>query len=142
MSKARKYSVPGKGTKWCHGGHLKDIPKPHRRWYDDKRRKRTVEIEVMVFWGIGHHYYVNIKEDYNGIWNTKEETWQECWDDKNARGKQFDKKFSNIIEARLWVETIRKKHFSKGRHKLVGNWDNLQWKEDKAVWLGIFKEGD
>jgi hypothetical protein len=142
MSKARKYRVPGKGTKVCHGGYLKEVPKPHKRWYDDKRRKRVVQIEVMVFWGIGHHYYVNIKEDWNGIWNAKDELWQECWDDPKARGKQFDKKFDNCVLAAEWVKQIQKKHFPKRTHKLEGNWDNLQWREDKAVWLGIFKEGD
>ena len=142
MATLRKYSVPEGGTRFCIGGHIKQVPKPHKRWYDDKRRKRPVKITVMGFWGLGRHYYVSIKEDGNGIWNTKEKTWQECWDDPAARGQQFDKKFDNMVLAAEWVRTMTKKHFPKHTHKLSQDWDNLHVEEDKRIWLGIFKVGD
>jgi len=138
----RKYTAPTGGTKTMIGGHLKEVPKPHVRWYDKRRGKRLVKVTVMGFWGIGHHYYVTLREDSNGIWNTKEECWQECWDDPKARGQQFDKKFGNMVLAAAWVKEIAKKHFPKKTHKLSQDWNNLHVKEDKQVWLGIFKVGD
>lgn len=123
-----------------HGGYLKEIPKPHRRWYNG-RRKREVKIGVHVFWGVGIHYYVTVEEDDNAIWNSKDKLWQLCWDDPK-KGKRFDQKFGNIVEAREWVKKLQQKHFPKKTHKMSQDWHNLEWKSDKAVWLGIFKQGD
>ncbi len=141
--KGRKYAVPdGSCTRIRHGGKLKEVPKPWVRWYDTHKAKRPVEVTVMGFWGIGRHYYVTLKEDWNGIWNGKEECWQECWDDDKARGRQFDSKFDNMVLAAEWVRKIQQKHFPKKTHKLSQDWNNLHEKADKKVWYGMFKEGD
>jgi hypothetical protein len=98
-------------------------------------------VTCTVFWGIGIHYYVHIEEDDNAIWNTKLELWHICWDDPQ-KGKQFDRKFGNIVEAREWLRKIAKKHFPKKTHRLTMDWHNLHEQEDKRVWLGSYKEGD
>lgn len=49
---------------------IKDIPKPHKREWDDKRLKRNVFVGITSWKGVSigaKHYYVNIYEDDNPI---------------------------------------------------------------------------
>jgi hypothetical protein len=137
MPTTRKYAVPEGGTRFMRGGYLKEVPLPHKRWYNG-RRKREVTIGVYVWWGTGSHYYVNVDEDDNAIWNTKEKLWHLCWDDPE-KGKRFNRKFDNVGEAVKYVRTLVRKHFPKKTHKLLKGWHNLNAAEDKRVWLGLFK---
>ena len=72
-----------------HGGHLKDIPKPHKRMFPGKG-KRRVSVEVMQ-WSIvgGTHYYVKIVEEDNPIWDSQSQKWRMAWDDGNGNGQEF-----------------------------------------------------
>jgi hypothetical protein len=135
MPKTRKYAVPQGGTRWQSGGYIKEVPLPHKRWYNG-RRKREVKIGVYVWWGTGTHYYASVEEDDNAIWNTKENLWQLCWDDPE-KGKRFDKKFDNIGQARDWVTKLLRKHFPKKTHKVVRGWHNLNAQADKRAWQQI-----
>ena len=54
-----------------YGGKLKELKKPHRRKYPGKE-KRLVRISIARFAGIGVHYFVSIHEEYNYIWDKKE----------------------------------------------------------------------
>jgi len=49
---------------------LSDIPKPYKRVYDDKRRKRKLSIEINSWQGISigaKHFYAKVREDDNMI---------------------------------------------------------------------------
>lgn len=122
------------------GGHLKEIPKPHIRvWDKPGRKKRRVEVNITVFYGIGHHYHVNIREEENPILcscaDAEKVHHHKTWDDKDADGKTFDDKFNTEKEARNWVRKIFKKNFSRTTHELVSGLGN-----DKLKWF--YKDGD
>ena len=77
-----------------HGGYLKDIPKPHRRFFSGKRRKRRVEIRCAIWWGQGdNHRNVTIQEEDNPIWNSDRKSWQASWDDEDGRGQTIEGRF-------------------------------------------------
>ena len=49
---------------------LSEIPKPYKRVYDDKRRKRRLFVEITSWRGISigaKHFYAKIREDGNPI---------------------------------------------------------------------------
>lgn len=117
------------------GGWLKEVPKPHRRYYDDARRKRTVEVGVSRFWGQGDHYYVRLKQDDNPIWDTNSESWRVAWDDhEKGEGLRLSKKFANRVFAHEWIDKQMAKYFP--GHKLV-------WLEENVTARWFYKtEGD
>ncbi len=65
-----------------YGGHIKDIPKPFKFRFPNPNDKREIDIAITVWrrdgYGSGNgHYHIDLKEQNNAIWNSKEETWQE-----------------------------------------------------------------
>lgn len=97
------------------GGKLADLPKPHRRFYDDKRRKRPVRISVIVY-SIGKHYWTTLHEEDNPIWDEKEQDWRTCWDDAAARGRIQSKRCNSLVESGRWVRHMKNLVFK--NHKL------------------------
>lgn len=101
---------------------LTDIPKPYKRFYDDKRQKRLVFVRITTWRGIAigaKHYYAEVYEDSNPIvYNGKHYHFS---DDKKVEGKKFggvlDTSFSTFDSALDWTVDIIKCHFSK--HKLI-----------------------
>lgn len=95
------------------GGHIADYPGPHRRYYDDRRRKRKVTVGVIVY-SIGKHYWVSMRQDDNPIWDGK--SWRLCWDDKESRGRVLSRQCDNKIEVHHFVRHAM--HFVFPGHKL------------------------
>ena len=137
-----KWAAFGRLSK--HGGNLREIPRPHVRFFspkNPKKVKREVTASVLRYWGGGTHYYVKLQEESNPIWNSTEELWQYPWDDgPRGRGRKFEKKFNNILAARQFVKK-KMKVFPVSTHKLLDDWDNLM-PEDTKLWCGRFKDGD
>jgi hypothetical protein len=108
------------------GGHLKDIPKPHRRKFDDKRRRRKVKYDITIFSGIGSHYYASLEEENNPIWNTATDEyrggpigWQESWDDTECKGRWLSKQCKTVEQAQAWVRNTFRREFGTKTHRLV-----------------------
>jgi len=103
-----------------YGGKLKELTKrPCKRKYPGKE-KRSVDISISRFSGIGVHYFVSIREEYNYIWDKKEKTWRQPWSsykDKKGRGQTFISKFNTYREAARYVKEIIAEHFSTKTHK-------------------------
>jgi len=120
-----------------YGGKLKDLTRrPYKRKYPGKE-KRQVRISVMRFSGIGVHYFVSIREEYNFIWDKKEKTWREPWysyEDKKGRGQTFNSKFNTYAEAARYVKEILSEHFDMKTHKYEYEG------EGTGKWL--YKDGD
>ena len=100
------------------GGKLADISLPHVRYYDDKRRKRYVELTIMRYWGFGNHYYVKLKEDDNPIAKADTNTdgvigtrWMSAWDDPKSEGRCFERKFNTRFAAQNWIDATMQKEF-------------------------------
>jgi len=118
-----------------YGGWLKDVPKPHRRFYDDRRRKRSVEVSVSRFWGQGDHYYVTLRQDDNPIWDATDDFWILAWDDHDkGEGLRLSRKFANRVFAQEWIDEQMAKYFP--GHKLL-------WLEENVSAKWFYKtEGD
>lgn len=103
-----------------YGGKLKELTKPPcKRKYPGKE-KRPVHISILRFTGIGTHYYVSIKEEYNFIWDEKEKDWRQPWyssEDKEGSGKIFIGRFNDYGSAASYVKEIIAEHFDKKTHK-------------------------
>lgn len=125
--------------KLVYGGNLSDIPKPHRRWFEDKRRKPLVTVTVTRYHGIGQHYYVRISTENNPIWNSDGACWQNAWDDKDARGYDRDRKFDNPLYAKRFIDRFIRMFFPPDRfkHKI-----DFLGAATRATWFGKYKEGD
>ena len=89
---------------------LEDIPKPYKRIYDDKRRKRKLLVEITSWQGISigaKHYYAKIEEDDNGIMYRNSIYYFS--DDKEGDGKTFggvmatETSFNTLEGAIDWV---------------------------------------
>ena len=118
------------------GGHLKDIPKPHIRYFDDRRRKREVKVSILKFEGYGIHYHVDIKEEDNPILDIGENhssgkpCWHACWDDEKGRGKLFAKKFNSTSDAAHYIKEVWHEEFENKTHKLVLSMtSSITWKK-------------
>ncbi len=100
------------------GGHIKDIPLPHKRYFDDSRRRREVRVDILMFSGIGVHYYVYISEEDNHIWDiSKDGGWRIAWDDEKGKGKNIRNKFNTPEQAEEFIREILRKQFPSKTHK-------------------------
>lgn len=59
---------------------LDDIPKPHRFYYDDPKHTPLVKVYVRKFYGVGVHWWVDVKADTDPIWDPGEKRWCEVRD--------------------------------------------------------------
>lgn len=114
------------------GGYLKDIPKPHRRLFSDRRRKRAVRVEISRFYGIGVHYYVSLQLENNPVWNRETKTWQLAWDDTVGRGTTVTMRFNTESQAKQWVAEQRSKVVHRN-HVFYEGLTEKKW---------FYKEGD
>jgi hypothetical protein len=118
------------------GGYVKEIPKPHKRFFDDKRRVWPIRVSITRYMGIGVHYYPSLELESNPIWNAEAKSWQLAHDDdegaeKRIRGPQCN----SYEEAAKWVEYTYKTRFGrrKQRYKLVHQFTDERW---------FYREGD
>jgi hypothetical protein len=115
------------------GGYLEEVPKPHKRKFDDKRRKRRVFIRITIFYGIGIHYYVDIREESNPIWHKDKKCWWEPWDFKDDR-LYFTERCLTEKDAMDYIKKMELKYFPSTTHKLIkGDLGQKKWN---------YKEGD
>lgn len=81
-----KHRLDPRCETFVSGGHLADIPKPHRRRFPlHAIRKQLVAVEIYTWRGItlgAHHYYLDISEEANPIWDSLFCCWRCAWDDK------------------------------------------------------------
>lgn len=89
---------------------LTDIPKPYKRVYDDKRRKRKLFIEITSWQGMSvgaKHFYAKVYEDDNAIRYKGRLIHFSEDEDKNGKsfGGVMDKEtsFNTLEGAKAWV---------------------------------------
>jgi len=89
---------------------LSDIPKPYKRYYDDKRRKRKLFVEITSWQGISigaKHFYAKVREDDNAI--LVDESWMYSSEDEEGNGRSFggvmdeETSFNTLEGAKAWV---------------------------------------
>jgi hypothetical protein len=89
---------------------FKDVPKPYKRYYDDKRRKRRLFIEITSWQGLSVgavHYYAEIREDDNAIMQDDHLIYY--GDDEDRKGRSFggvmdaETSFNTLEGAKAWV---------------------------------------
>ena len=119
-----------------YGGNFKKFKKPLKRKYPGKE-KRPVKISVSRFPGIGIHYFVSIREEYNYIWDKKDKDWREPWrsyEDKKGSGKVFVNKFNTYGAAANYVKKILSEHFDTKTHE----W----FYEGEGTGRWLYRDGD
>lgn len=126
VAEAKKLLVGSDGS-GLHGGHIKDIPPPIIRFFDDKRRKREVRVNITVFdaFALGVHFHVDMWEQNDSILDRrrrgsycKKPGWRECWDDQEGKGRGFHDKFDTPEQAAHFVINTWNEEFSKKTHRL------------------------
>jgi len=89
---------------------LSEISKPYKRYYDDKRRKRKLFIEITSWRGISigaKHFYAKVREDDNAIWT--DGSWMYSSEDEEGNGRSFggimdvETSFNTLEGAKAWV---------------------------------------
>jgi hypothetical protein len=129
----RKEREP-KVTREIYGGKLEDIPKPRKRKFPG-RTKRKVEVSIESYELVGgRHFYPSIQEEKNPIWDKKEKAWRSPWIDPKGEGKRESSRFDTLEEARAWVRKMLKK-FPKETHKV-----EYEYGPRRPKWL--YREGD
>jgi hypothetical protein len=114
------------------GGYIKDIPKPHRRMFPGKT-KRKLRISVARY-SCGVHYYVTIREEDNPIWDKslhgpgwgKERAdkpigWHVAWDDKKGKGREFEQRCNTSRAASKYIADMVAKHFPADLYEIEGD---------------------
>ena len=127
------------------GGHLADLPKPHIPLYSKHSQKlgvrRPVHVSIMVFYGLGRHYYVDIREEANAFWDSRTDPvfrtgphWARPWrlDPKHA-GRSEHGRFDNMLDATRFVREVVKKYFPKTTHIVSDEQQRTRW---------FYREGD
>lgn len=125
------------------GGHLKDIPEPHKRYFADKRRKRKVTVTISKWKGVGKHWYVTMIEEDDAIWDsrvtgmwsdkTKPNGWTRPWDRSESDGRVFSGSFEVYKKAGECVMEMVANHFPAETHRLVRAFTDEKW---------FYREGD
>ncbi len=95
---------------------LIDIPKPYKRFYDDRRRRRWLFVSITTWRGVSagaKHWYAKVYEGDNPILhNGKEYSFSE---DTEGKGREFggflDTSFSTFDAALDWVIEVIQEHF-------------------------------
>lgn len=117
------------------GGRLEEIPQPHKRKFDDRRRKRKVYVSFRTWNGIGKHFYWYMKEETNPIWNRDKRRWQECFDDHGVKGRNLCGHQPTLQAAEEEVRQTFKKEFSPKTHRMVNAFTH------SSVWWH-YRDGD
>lgn len=92
------------------------IPKPYKRLYDDKRKKRQLFVSITTWRGVSvgaKHWYAKVYEDENPI--VYEGRLISYSDDDECQGKEFggmfETNFDSFDAALEWVIDTIKEHF-------------------------------
>ena len=127
------------------GGHIADYPDAPREWPDGPLsgpEPREVKVVLASFEGTlsyAHHWYADVKEEHNCIWDGEEEGWRKCWDDPEGQGQTFSERFDTKSEARAWVYDIVQEHFPTHGLKEMYKGE-LDWM--RKLRMGLRREGD
>lgn len=95
---------------------LADIPKPYKRFYDDKRRRRWLYVKITTWRGVSagaKHWYAAVYEGDNPILH--DGTEYHLSDDAECQGRKFggmlETSFSTFDAALEWTIEIIREHF-------------------------------
>lgn len=155
MKKKQKFIKPdyNAGDCFAGGGSVEDAPHPLQRKWPGSPDKRVVNVTIMVYAVMGRHYFVDIEEEDNPVWDGVE-FWTTYPDDFESRGrKSFDFRddildipydefpfhYNDYHSARLAAVTILDKHFDDRIY-------DIQWHdysgEDVDGWCYVGKHGE
>lgn len=108
------------------GGHLAEIPEPRVRLHDVPGYQREVSIHVTRYIA-GRHYWVDIREEGNPIWDAKEQTWAKAWDDRNGDGRSWGEKFNKPESAEDFIQLVLKDHFTGTVYRVTRDYETVTY---------------
>jgi len=126
------------------GGRISErgLPDPLiRRYPNEYGIKRQVYVRLSSFIGLSagaQHYYVEISEEHNSIWD--EDSWWDPWDDDDGKGdntiKRLERRsFKTPLSAIQFAEQYLDEHFSKDTHE-------FDWSQTMEIFFQYRREGD
>lgn len=125
------------------GTDLSAHPTPYLRKWPNARKKRRVTVTQTVFYGIGHHTYVTLREEDNPIWSMEPDPigdskllkgrWIEPWKDTEGDGLQISERCLTALDAARWIRNTFAALFSEKTHMLVHEHGERKW---------FYKDGD
>lgn len=85
------------------------------------KKPRPVKIKVMKhsFCPGARHYYVDIDEENDIVWDKKEKIWRRAIFNEKECGKHFESKFDNVVQVKEYINKIVKNTFNPKIHFLV-----------------------
>lgn len=99
--------------------HIDEIPHPHIRLFPHYSEcKRRVVVKISLFRGYGHHFYVDLTEEHNPVWDEETGRWIVPAGDEDGAGEQRVMGFATERHARRWIEAIFHERFSEATHEL------------------------
>lgn len=105
------------GVMMSYGGHLADIPLPHRRCFPGEW-PRLVKVELTSWIGYSagaKHWYADIEEEDNYLWDSAEKCWRIAWDDAKGKGRRERVEFAGPDgrdRALKWIRSVVRKRYS------------------------------
>ena len=111
------------------GGYRDELPLPKVRKFNNKRKKRKVEVTITTFQSMyiegigGSHFYISLEEEGNPLLDRSAEgpAWVDCWDDDDYEGKRFSTRCESKSDAAHFITVTWFKEFSSATHKLCLN---------------------
>ena len=123
----KKSDTPSKSCdKVIRGGNLSVIPKPHIRRYPrygnpkQSDGKRTVLVHIYSWIGLdpdAEHYYLDIQEEGNPIWDWIEKSWRFAWDDR-CHSISYNESFPDLMYAVYFARHFVKENFNNRTHSI------------------------
>ncbi|MFW5994574.1 MAG: hypothetical protein ACOCRN_00540 [Spirochaetia bacterium] len=114
---------------------IDDIPEPHLRLFPDfAERRRRVEVKISRFRGYGRHFYVDMVEEDNPVWDEEAGDWIVTAGDEAGAGQRRVMGFTTERRARRWVEAVFAESFGEETHELCIR--------DEVTEHHLYSEGD
>lgn len=122
-----------------YGGDIKEYTK--KRWFDDPSKLRVVEISIEMFYSIGKHYYVTMKECSNPLLAKANSKYGPVWGSPfhdDDRPMYWSNKFDSDDQARAYISKTLIEHYGT-KKKVIISLRTLQGAKE-LKWF--YKDGD
>jgi len=125
-----------------YGGDLDKMPKPHVHFYGGER-KRPVKARVFTWIGMSmgaRHWYAELKEEPNPIWDSSEHAWRVPFHDQESQGRTIQDNANTEAQAIRQVKVMFRREFSENTHIL--EWRRSAYMDDPIPEPVIVEERD
>jgi hypothetical protein len=95
------------------------MPKNPVTFYSSRPRPVRIKVVKYELCPGARHYYVDIKEEDDVVWDGRIKGWRKPWNNTNNYGKSFSSKFDNVVQAKEYINKTINENFNPKKHFLV-----------------------